>query len=103
MIVRVWKARATPEKAPAYRKHLETHVFPTLQSLSGFVSADLMERVDDDEVELVVTSRWQSLKAVREFAGDAYERAVIAPGARAILSSFDEDVAHYEVTAECKS
>jgi heme-degrading monooxygenase HmoA len=102
MIVRVWRARATPENAPAYRKHLETHVFPTLQSVSGFLGADLMERVDDDEVELIVTSRWQSLKSVREFAGDAYERAVVAPGARAVLASYDDDVSHYEVTAECK-
>jgi heme-degrading monooxygenase HmoA len=101
MIVRVWKARATSENAPAYRQHLETHVFPLLRSLSGFISADLMERIDDDEVELVVTSRWQSLKAVRQFAGDAYERAVVAPGARRVLSSFDDDVAHYEVKAEC--
>ena len=103
MIVRVWKARATSDQAPAYRRHLETHVFPTLQSISGFISADLMERVDDDEVELVVTSRWRSLKAVREFAGDAYEKAVVAPGARAVLASYDDVVAHYEVTAECKS
>ena len=102
MIVRVWKARATPEKAPAYRQHLETHVFPILRSVTGFISADLMERADDEEIEFVVTSRWQSLKAVREFAGDAYEKAVIAPGAKAVLASFDEGVAHYEVTAECK-
>jgi heme-degrading monooxygenase HmoA len=74
-----------------------------LRSLSGFISADLMERVDDSEIEFVVTSRWQSLKAVREFAGDAYEKAVVAPGARAVLASYDDDVAHYEVTAECKT
>ncbi len=98
MIVRVWKARATPANAPAYRAHLHSHVFPTLRSLSGFVSADLMERVDDDEIELIVTSRWQSLKAVREFAGDTYENAVVAPAARKLLSSYDEDVSHYEVT-----
>jgi heme-degrading monooxygenase HmoA len=103
MIVRVWRARAAPENVPSYRQHLETHVFPILQSLSGFIGADLMERVDDEEVELVVTSRWQSLKAVREFAGDAYERAVVAPGARAVLASYESDVEHYEVTAECKA
>lgn len=102
MIVRVWRARATPEKAPAYREHLRTHVFPILQSLSGFLGAELMERVDDDEIELIVSSRWQSLSAVREFAGDTFENAVVAPAARAVLSSYDDDVSHYEVTAECK-
>jgi heme-degrading monooxygenase HmoA len=103
MIVRVWKARAKAENAPAYRAHLESHVFPILRSLSGFLGADLMERVDDDEIELVVTSRWQTLSAVRGFAGDTYENAVVAPAARKLLSSYDEDVAHYEVTAECKA
>ena len=72
-------------------------------SLSGFLGADLMERVDDDEVELVVTSRWQTLTAVRGFAGDTYENAVVAPAARKLLASYDEDVSHYEVTAECKA
>jgi heme-degrading monooxygenase HmoA len=103
MIVRVWRARATPENAPAYREHLRTHVFPILESLTGFLGADLMERMDDDEIEFVVSSRWESLKAVRTFAGDTYEHAVVAPAARKILSSYDETVSHYEVTAECKS
>jgi heme-degrading monooxygenase HmoA len=103
MIVRVWKAHATPENAPAYRAHLETHVFPTLQSIAGFIGADLMERRDGEEIEFIVSSRWQSLRSVREFAGDAYERAVVAPGAKAVLSSFEEHVDHYEVTVECKA
>jgi hypothetical protein len=103
MIVRVWRARATPENALAYRAHLETHVFPTLRSIGGFVSADLMERRDGDEVECVVTTRWASIRAVREFAGDAYENAVVAPAARSLLSSYDEQVAHYEVTVEGKA
>ncbi|HET9232333.1 MAG TPA: antibiotic biosynthesis monooxygenase [Vitreimonas sp.] len=103
MIVRVWKARAKSENAPAYRAHLESHVFPILRSLSGFLGADLMERADDGELELIVTSRWETLSAVRGFAGDTYENAVVAPIARKLLSAYDEDVSHYEVTAECKS
>ncbi|MGQ0532181.1 MAG: hypothetical protein ACT4OF_05755, partial [Caulobacteraceae bacterium] len=66
--MRVWRARATPENALVYRAHLETHVLPTLRSLAGFIGADLMERRQGEEVELVVSSRWQSLRAVREFA-----------------------------------
>lgn len=102
MIVRVWKAYAAPENAPAYREHLKTHVFPTLKSIDGFKGADLMERNEGAEIEFVVLTRWGSLRAVRAFAGDAYENAVVAPAARAALSSFEEQVAHYEVTAECK-
>lgn len=103
MIVRVWKARATRDNAALYRAHLQSHVFPTLRSIAGFVSADLMERQDGEETECVVTTRWKSLRAVREFAGDAYENAVVAPAAREILTSYDPQVAHFEVTVECKS
>ena len=101
MIVRVWKARATLEKAPAYRAHLETHVFPVLRSVPGFINARLWQRRDAEEIEFVVTSRWASLEAVRSFAGDTYENAVIWPSAKAVLSSYDDRVEHYEVVAEC--
>ncbi len=101
MIVRVWKACATPDKAAAYKEHLETHVLPTLRSVPGFAGAELWQRRDGEEIELMVVSRWRSLDAVRQFAGDAFERAVVAPGARVVLASFEELVAHYEVAAEC--
>jgi heme-degrading monooxygenase HmoA len=103
MIVRVWKAHATMANAPAYRAHLESAVFPVLRSLEGFIDANLLEqRGEEGEVEFVVASRWASLRAVRTFAGEAYENAVVAPAARALLSSYEPQVSHYEVTAECK-
>jgi hypothetical protein len=62
-----------------------------------------MERRDGDEVECIFSTRWTSIRAVREFAGDAYENAVVAPAARGLLSSYDKHVAHYEVTLEGKA
>jgi heme-degrading monooxygenase HmoA len=103
MIVRVWKARATPQNASVYREHLETLVFPMLRSVRGFLGADVMQRREGEEIELVVSSRWTDLEAVRQFAGDALENAVVVPAARAVLSSYDALVAHYEVTAECRA
>jgi heme-degrading monooxygenase HmoA len=101
MIVRVWNARTSAENEPAYRAHLQEAVFPVLRSLKGFVSARLMERVRDDGVDIVVESTWSSMEAVRAFAGDALEQAVVAPAARAVLSSYDSTASHYEVKAEC--
>ena len=42
---------------------------------------------------------WESLEAVRAFAGDDYEQAVVPPEARALLESFDERSRHYDVIA----
>ncbi|HVY83648.1 MAG TPA: antibiotic biosynthesis monooxygenase [Caulobacterales bacterium] len=103
MIVRIWNARTTKENAPAYHAQLESSVFPVMRNLKGFVSAEVLEREDGGEVEIMVLSRWANMAAVRAFAGDAFEQAVVTPAARAALTSFDEQVSHYHVKAECKA
>jgi len=47
--------------------------------------------------------RFDDLEAVRLFAGDDYEVAVVPRAARALLSSFDERSQHYEVRTESES
>ncbi|HWA00880.1 MAG TPA: antibiotic biosynthesis monooxygenase [Caulobacterales bacterium] len=102
MIVRIWNARTTRENAPAYYGQLEAAVFPVMRNVKGFVDAEVLEREDGGEIEIIVVSRWATMAAVRAFAGDAFERAVVTPAARAVLTSFDDQVAHYKVKAECK-
>jgi heme-degrading monooxygenase HmoA len=100
MIVRVWRAIAAPGNAPAYREHLERAVLPQLRTLPGFIGITLMQCERDDRIELVVSSRWESMVAVRAFAGSNPERAVVEPAARSVLIGFDHAVSHYEVSFE---
>jgi len=100
MIVRVWRAMATPGNVPAYREHLERVVLPQLRTLPGFIGITLMQRKRDDRIELVVSSRWESMAAVCAFAGTNPERAVVEPAARSMLIGFDHAVSHYEVSFE---
>jgi heme-degrading monooxygenase HmoA len=93
-------AYARPEKARAYRDHLAAVVLPGLRKLPGFLGLDLCEAPRGDRVELLVISRWQSMDAVRGFAGPHPDRAVVEPGAKAVLAEYDDFVAHYEVTLE---
>ena len=51
---------------------------------------------DEQEVEFVTVTMFSSYDAVRSFAGDDYERAVLEPEAKKLLSRFDERVAHYD-------
>jgi len=51
-------------------------------------------------VEIVVITRWQSLDAVRAFAGPDPERAVVAPDAVPLLSRWDSRVRHYEIALD---
>ena len=97
MILRVWRAAASEAGATQYRQHFETAVRPELEGLHGFEGAMILERAVGLDVEIVVQTRWSSLEAIRTFAGETYEDAVVEPGARAALASFDERVSHYTV------
>ena len=82
----------------AYVAHLEDSVRPQLEKLDGFVGMSL-ERVpgDDGRTEIVVVTRWESMDAIRAFAGDDVDTARVEPEARAVLESFEERVTHGEV------
>ena len=100
MIARVWLAQSTPDRAPAYVEHLRNQVLPSIQTIDGYCGAVLLERAADDAVELIVITFWQSLDAIRSFAGTDLERAVVADEAAASLTQFDRRVKHYEVAVE---
>jgi heme-degrading monooxygenase HmoA len=57
----------------------------------------LLERAIPGAVEIIVLTFWQSVDAVRKFAGADLEAAVVAEEAAALLAQFDRRVRHYEV------
>ena len=103
MIMREWRGRASPSKAQAYPKHFHDEVVPELRQVPGFVGAQLSRRQLDDKIEFLVLTRWQSMDAIRAFAGTDVEKAVVEPGAVAALVEFDTTVRHYEVLEQVPS
>jgi heme-degrading monooxygenase HmoA len=97
MILRMWKAESTPEKADGYIQHATNKVFPSLRAIAGYRGAYLLRRIQNDEVELMVLTLWESMDAVGKFAGAEPNRAVVEPAARAVLTSFDDFVTHFDV------
>jgi len=97
MILRLWKARSAVEKASEYIHYATTKVFPALSAIEGHRGAYLLRRTLDGASEFVVLTLWQSMAAVRRFAGDNPEKAVVDPPARAMLTSLDDSVIHFEV------
>jgi heme-degrading monooxygenase HmoA len=103
MIIRIWHGWTTPENADAYETLLKEEIFVGFQkrNMSGYGGIQLLRRtVSEEEVEFVTIMRFDSLEAVRVFAGEDYEAAVVPPKARILLSRFDERSQHYEVRAE---
>lgn len=102
MIVRIWHGWTTPENAERYDTLLRTEIAAEIvgRAIPGFRVIELLRRDAPPEVEFTTIMRFDTLDAVRVFAGDDYEAAVVPPHARAVLSRFDERVAHYEVRME---
>ena len=99
MISRIWFGWTSTQNAEAYEKLLKTEIFPGIvaKKIPGFRRAELARRPDGDEVEFVTTMWFDSMDAVKAFAGERYQMAVVPPAARALLKGFNDVAEHYEV------
>lgn len=100
MVGRIWRAWATADNADAYEYLLRDKILPELDAAEGCHGAYVMRREHRDEVEFVVLHFFASIDAVRKFAGDNYEAAVVLEPARKLLARFDATAQHYAVRAE---
>jgi heme-degrading monooxygenase HmoA len=100
VIARIWHGWTSPENADAYEDFLRTRMFPSIHRVPGFLGADLLRSDGTEEIAFVTITRFESLAAVKGFAGDDYERAVVEPEAQELLSRFDERSEHYDVVLE---
>ena len=97
MIVRIWRGWTTRANARAYEALLRDEIFPGIaaRGIEGYRGIQLLRRDDGSEAEFMTVMRFDSLKDVREFAGQDYEVPVIPPRARALLARCDERAVHY--------
>ena len=104
MISRVWHGWTAPAKADAYEALLKSAIFIGIEGrrIAGFRGIHLFRRNLGKEVEFVTVMWFDTIEAVRAFAGQDYEVAVVPQQARALLSRFDQRSQHYEVKAEMK-
>ena len=68
-IWRQWRGLAETERADDYVEHLRRDTFPQLEHIPGFIDATILRRVVARGVEFLIVTRWQSLDAIRRFAG----------------------------------
>lgn len=99
MISRIWHGWTTPANADVYEGLLREEIFVGIKSrnITGFRNIQLLRRTAGDEVEFVTIMEFDTLDAVRQFAGEDYEACVVPPKARAVLARFDQRSQHYEV------
>jgi hypothetical protein len=94
MICRLWHGWTKPEDADAYERYLRDELFPRVERELGS-RCEVLRRDDGAEVAFVTLVWFDSLEAVREFAGDDYETPVITERAAGLLSRYDARALHY--------
>jgi heme-degrading monooxygenase HmoA len=100
VIARMWRGWAPSAMADDYQRHYASEVSGHLRSVSGFRGARLLRQDDGHEVMFTSLAFFADLDAVRAFAGNDYERAVVEAAARRALSRWDERVSHHEVAID---
>jgi heme-degrading monooxygenase HmoA len=100
MVGRIWHGWTVPENADKYEKLLKEEIFPGIaaKKVPGYKEIQLFRRsMDNNQVEFITIMWFDSWEAVKQFAGEDYERAYVPPKAREVLAKFDERSQHYEI------
>ena len=98
MIARVWHGWTSRENAAAYEELLRSEILPGIaaRGIAGYRGAHLLRREVPEEIEFVTVLWFDTLDAVREFAGPDFDHSVVPEKARRLLSFFDDRSQHYE-------
>ena len=97
MIVRMWHGGMPTEKAKAHREFLNARAIPDYRSIPGNLSVYILERPEGDVTHFITMTFWESLDAIKTFAGEDAERAKYYPEDKDFLLDFEPTVVHYEV------
>jgi heme-degrading monooxygenase HmoA len=95
MIERHWDALAKIEMAERYVQHLLQETFPALAKIAGFERATILRRNEEDGVHFRIITTWKNQDAIRTFAGDDPERAVVPEQVAKMMIRFEARACHF--------
>lgn len=86
MIARIWHGITPIDKSDAYLEFLKQRAIPDYESVPGNCG-----------VHFLTLTFWDSLDAIRQFAGEDISKAKYYPEDSDFLLEFEPTVKHYEV------
>jgi heme-degrading monooxygenase HmoA len=96
MIERHWKGIAKRERAKEYVAHLQNDTFRQLATITGFISAKILERDVEEGTEFLIITEWLNIDAIKQFAGSDIEIAVVPELVHEMMHTYDKTVQHYK-------
>ena len=97
MIARTWRGVTPAAKDASYIDYLNRTGVKACRATPGNRGVFLLRRLADDKAEFVFISLWDSMEAIRAFAGPEPEKAVYYPEDAEYLLEMEPGVTHYEV------
>jgi heme-degrading monooxygenase HmoA len=97
MIARLWHGRVPTAKAEAYREFTNGRAIPDYRSVAGNLGVHVLERREGEVTHFITLTFWESLDAIRAFAGEDVEKAEYYPEDADYLLEYEPRVVHYEV------
>lgn len=99
MIARIWRGAVRQEDGDLYEQYIRETGVAEYKATAGNLGVTMMRRQVGDRTEFMLLSLWESLDAVKAFAGEDYEKGVYYPEDDRYLVDRDEKSSHWEVTA----
>ncbi len=101
MIARLWRGwAATTAEADQYEAFLRTEFLPSTHAIEGYRGASVLRRAVGGDVEFTTITRFDSLAAIRKFAGEDAEAAHVAPRGRELLAHVEARCQHFDLVIE---
>jgi heme-degrading monooxygenase HmoA len=97
MIARLWHGMTPKSKADEYVDYLNQTGVRDYQAVEGNLGVHVLRRIEDEQAHFLILTFWDSIEAIKKFAGEDFEKARYYPEDREYLLEFEEQVAHYEV------
>ena len=97
MVARTWRGWTRSEDADEYGAYIAETGLRAYRETPGNRGAWIMRRDEEGRTEFVTLSFWDSLEAIRAFAGDDLERAVYYPEDDRFLVEREDRVKHWEL------
>ena len=102
MIARMWHGMTPAAKADKYSAFLNARAIPDYRGVSGNLAVYILRRDEGDKTHFVTLTFWESLEAIKGFAGEPVERAKYYPEDRDCLLEFEPKVQHWEVVGSAR-
>jgi heme-degrading monooxygenase HmoA len=97
MIARIWRGITLKEKADDYLAYLNETGLRDYAKTPGNRGVTILRRDQGEHCEIMLVSLWDSMDAVRAFAGENPDRSVYYPEDEHFLLQMEPLVRHYDV------